>query len=195
MAIKYISLFLVGLISLAAFGVRSAMPQVQLSSRDVGALFAKAETEKRVGLARKSRLVDARPAKTGEVVITVIAGEGEETRSKPAEAGDFVVRNRCQETGNEQYLVKAAKFADRYEGPLSEPDAEGWRAFRPRGRTMRYFIVGGNEGTFHFTAPWGETMIAKPGDAIVQDIDDPSDTYRVAAISFECSYEILQAPR
>jgi hypothetical protein len=59
---------------------------------------------------------------------------------------------------------------------------------------MRYFIVGGNEGTFHFTAPWGETMIAKPGDAIVQDMDDPSDTYRVAAVSFECSYEIVQAP-
>jgi hypothetical protein len=194
MAIKYISLCLVGLISLAALGVRSAMPQEQISSRDVGALFAKAVSEKRVGLARKSRLVDARPARSGEVVITIIAGEGEETRSKPAEAGDFVVRNRCQETGNEQYLVKAAKFADRYEGPLSEPDAEGWKAFRPRGRTMRYFIVGGNEGTFHFTAPWGETMIAKPGDAIVQDMDDPSDTYRVAAVSFECSYEIVQAP-
>jgi hypothetical protein len=195
MAIKYISLCLVGLISLAVLGVRSAMPQEQISSRDVHALFAKAESEKRVGLALKSRLVDARPAKVGEVVITIIADEGEETRSKPAEAGDFVVRNRCQETGNEQYLVKAAKFAERYEGPLSEPHAEGWEAFRPRGRTLRYFIVGSEEGTFHFTAPWGEKMIARPGDAVVQDMDDPSDTYRVAAISFECSYEILQAPK
>jgi len=193
-AVKSICLCSFGLISVAVLGVRSAMPQEQISSRDVRALFAEAESEKRIGLARKSRLVDARPAKNGEVVITVIAGEGEETRSKPAEVGDFVVRNRCQETGNEQYLVKAAKFAERYEGPLSEPDAEGWEAFRPRGRTMRYFIVGGEEGTFHFTAPWGEQMIARPGDAIVQDANDSSDTYRVAAVSFECSYEIIQAP-
>ena len=170
------------------------MPQEQIPERDALALFAKAESEGRVGLARKSRLVDARAARSGEVVITIIAGEGEETRSKPAEPGDWVVRNRCQETGNEQYLVEAAKFADRYEGPLSEPNAEGWRSFRPRGRKMRYFIVGSEEGTFRFTAPWGEKMIARPGDAIVQDADDPPDTYRVAAISFECSYEILQAP-
>lgn len=182
------------MVSLAKLGFRSAMPQEHIPTYDVLALFAKATSEKRVGLARKSRLVDVRPAKSGEVVITVIAGEGEETRSKPAEAGDFVVRNRCQETGNEQYLVKAAKFASRYDGPLSEPDAEGWRTFRPKGR-MRYFIAGTKEGAFRFTAPWGEQMIARPGDAIVQDIDDQTDTYRVAAILFECTYEILEPPK
>jgi hypothetical protein len=170
------------------------MPQEHIPTYDVLALFAKATSEKRVGLARKSRLVDVRPAKSGEVVITVIAGEGEETRSKPAEAGDFVVRNRCQETGNEQYLVKATKFASRYDGPLSESDAEGWRTFRPKGR-MRYFIAGSEEGAFCFTAPWGEKMVARPGDAIVQDIDDQTDTYRVAAILFECSYEIIEPPK
>ena len=101
------------------------MPQEQIPECDALALFAKAESEGRVGLARKSRLVDARAAPSGEVVITIIAGEGEETRSKPAEPGDWVVRNRCQETGNEQYLVEAAKFADRYEGPLGEPERGG----------------------------------------------------------------------
>jgi hypothetical protein len=180
---------------LAVLGFESAMSQQHIPAQDVLALFAKAESERRVGLARKSTLVDARPAKSGEVVITLIAGEGEETRSKPAEAGDFVVRNRCRETGNEQYLVKASKFAQRYEGPIGEPDAEGWKPFRPAGRTMRYFIVGSEEGTFRFTAPWGELMIARPSDAIVQDLKDPSDTYRVAGVSFECSYEILQTPR
>ena len=195
MPLKHVPLCLLSVVIVAAPCGRSAMPQEQMPTRDVLALFAKAESERRVGVARKSRLVDARPARSGEVIVTVIAGEGEETRSKPAEAGDWVVRNRCQETGNEQYLVKAAKFADRYGGPLGEPDANGWRDFRPRVRKMRYFIVGSEEGTFHFTAPWGEPMIARPGDAIVQDIDDPSDTYRVAAISFECTYEILEAPK
>ena len=43
-----------------------------------------------------------------------------------------------------------------------------------------------------FEAPWGETMVAKAGDAIVQDPDKPGDTYRVAAASFRCTYEVAQ---
>jgi hypothetical protein len=186
--LKHLLVSLLGTI-VVALAVRSVMPQEQMT--DVLALFAKAEAEGRVGLARKSKLVDARPARAGEVVVTVIAGEGEETRSSPAEIGDWVVRNRCQETGNEEYLVKAVKFAQRYEGPLTESSPDGWQSFRPRGHKMRYFTVGEEEGTFHFTAPWGEQMIARPGDVILQDLEDPSDTYRVAAALFDCTYEIL----
>ena len=195
MQLNHISLCLLGVVSFVALGIRSASPQEEIPSQDVGALLAKAESEGRVGVAQKNKFVDARPAQKGEIVITVIAGEGEETRSKPAEAGDWVVRNRCPETGNEQYLVKATKFAGLYEGPLSEPDAGGWRPFRPQGGKMRYFLVGSGEGTFRFTAPWGEQMIARPGDAIVQNPNQPSDTYRVAALSFACTYEILEAPK
>ena len=59
---------------------------------------------------------------------------------------------------------------------------------------MRYFTVANEEGAFRFTAPWGEPMIARPGDAILQDPEDPSDTYRVAAALFKCTYEILLSP-
>jgi hypothetical protein len=45
--------------------------------------------------------VDVRPAEPGEVVFTVIAGEGKETASPPAHEGDMVVRDRCPVTGNE----------------------------------------------------------------------------------------------
>ena len=162
-----------------------------LPERDARVLFAAADQAGRVGSARKTRPVDARPAEPGEVIVTVIAGEGEETRSKPAEAGDWVVRNRCPATGDEEYLVKAAKFAERYEGPVGEPDADGWREVRPRGPELRYFVVGAEEGEFRFTAPWGEPMLARPGDAIVQDPDQPADTYRVAKDSFACTYEVL----
>ena len=103
----------------------------------------------------------------------------------------MVVRNRCPDTGNEAYLVKAKVFAERYEGPLSPPDAEGWSEFKPLGPVMRYFVVGDAEGTFAFAAPWGERMVARPGDAIVQNPEDPSDTYRVAAASFVCTYEVI----
>ena len=163
-------------------------------SIDVAPLFAQAEQSGRVGLARKTQLVDGRAAVPGEIVVTIIAGEGKETQSAPAEAGDMVVRNRCPATGNEQYLVKARNFTARYDTAPGEADALGWRSFRPRGIDMRYFVVASGEGSFTFTAPWGEAMVARPGDAIVRNPADPRDTYRIAAASFTCTYEIVKAP-
>jgi hypothetical protein len=159
---------------------------------DVHALFDQAEREARVGLARKTMAVDVRPARPAEVVVTLIEGEGEETQSPPAQQGDMVVRNRCPATGNEEILVEAAKFAQRYEGPTGPADASGWQPYRPRGTLMRYLVVREADGAFTFTAPWGEPMVARPGDAIVRDPQDPADTYRIAAAAFACTYEIVQ---
>jgi hypothetical protein len=158
---------------------------------EVRALFKEAEARGLVREARKTKLVDARPAKPGEVIVTVIAGEGKETQSKPAEKGDWVVRNRCEPTGNEQYLVSAAKFEERYRGTGKTAGKDGWQEHRPEGKVMRFFVLTPEHGEFVFTAPWGERMVAKPGDAIMQDPQDPEDTYRVAAASFACTYEIL----
>src|SRR5215216_3837014 len=72
---------------------------------DISALFVRAERDGRVGLARKAKPVDVRPARPGEIIVTVIAGEGKETQSPPAHVGDIVVRNRCPTTGNEEILV------------------------------------------------------------------------------------------
>jgi hypothetical protein len=159
---------------------------------DVQAMFDQAEREARVGVARKTMPVDVRPAESGEVVVTVIAGEGKETVSPPAQPGDMVARNRCPVAGNEAILVSAAKFAQRYEGPIGPVDAAGWRPYRPRGLEMRYFVVRPADGNFTFTAPWGEPMVARPGDAIVRSPQDPADTYRIAAAAFACTYEILK---
>jgi len=155
-------------------------------------MFADAEAQGRVGLARKTRPVDVRAAEPGEVVVTVITGEGKETESPPAAAGDMVVRNRCAETGNEEILVSAAKFAQRYEGPIGPAADDGWQPYRPRGNEMAYFTVREDDGAFTFTAPWGEAMTARPGDAIVRNPDEPADTYRIAAAAFACTYEILR---
>lgn len=162
---------------------------------DILALFAAAEAEGRVGIARKTKVVETREAQPGEVVVTIIAGEGQETQSPPAEPGDMVVRNICEETGNEEILVARAKFAERYDGPIDQAAAPGWRAYKPRGNTMKFFIVSPSEGAFAFIAPWGEEMKAKPGDAIVQDQANPRDTYRIAAAAFVCTYEIISPPR
>ena len=158
---------------------------------DMVAMFATADQNGRTGLARKTKPVDARPATPGEIIVTVIAGEGVETRSKPAEAGDQVVRNRCPETGNEQYLVEAAKFPDRY-GPAGAPDGDGWAAYTPLGPEMGYFLIPQGAGPYSFTAPWGEPMMAKSGDAILRNPGDHTDVYRVAAAAFACTYDITR---
>jgi hypothetical protein len=127
----------------------------------------------------------------GEVVVTVIAGEDKESQSPPAEAGDIVVRNGCPATGKGEILVPAARFrsatgADRT-GRCRVADIS------LRGVEMRHFVVRGSDGRFSSTAPWGEPMVARPGDAVVRDPrDDPADTYRIAAAGFACTCEILR---
>jgi hypothetical protein len=158
---------------------------------DIHSLFEAAQRDGRVGLARKSQSVDARPAFPGEIVVTIIADEGMETQSKPAAEGDMIVRNRCEPSGNEEYLVNAEIFAQRYQGPVGPADAHGWHAYRPLGPDMLFVVVRPEDGEFSFTAPWGEPMVARPGDIVIRNPADPRDTYRVAAAAFECTYEIL----
>lgn len=161
-----------------------------LPERDVLALMREARAAGRAGIARKVQPVDARPARQGEVVVSTIAGEGKETRSRPAEPGDMVVRSRSPETGNECYLVSATAFAERYEGPLGA--ADGWQVYRPKGKPVRFTILRPVDGSFRFTAPWGEPMIARPGDALVQDPVDHRDMVRVAAKAFAATYEVVE---
>jgi hypothetical protein len=158
---------------------------------DIKAFFASAMADGRAGMAQKTKPVEARPAELGEVVVTILPDEGVETQSKPAEAGDMVVRNRC-DVNDGEYLVKAAKFADRYGEATGDADAEGWRPYDPKGVPMRYVILRADEGPFTFLAPWGEPMVAKPADAIVQNPADPADTYRIARYAFDCTYEITE---
>jgi hypothetical protein len=164
----------------------------ELSRDEVRALVEEADARGLVRRARKTKPVDARPARPGEVVVTVLAGEGVETRSKPAREGDWVVRNRCEATGNEEYLVSADKFEERYRGSGKPAGSDGWREHVPLGADVRFFFLSSDHGEFSFEAPWGEQMVARPGDAIVQNPDDPADTYRVAGAAFDCTYEVVE---
>jgi len=173
-------------------GVNVTSPDLPTKSADeIATLLARAKTDGRMKLARKTRPVDARPAKPGEIVVSIIKGEGKETHSRPAAAGDWVVRNRCPETGNEEYLVGADKFPGKYKETGAPAASGGWQEFRPVGKNMRFVILGPEAGAFRFKAPWGEWMVARPGDALVQDPEDEKDIYRVAKASFECTYEVV----
>jgi hypothetical protein len=127
--------------------------------------------------------------------FTMIKGEGKETQSPPAQLGDMVVRNRCPETGNEEILVAADSFSRRYEGPTGSGIGDGWLPYRPRGIQMRFVVVAEQDGEFSFIAPWGERMVAGPGDSIVQDPNNAKDTYRVAKAAFACTYEVVREPQ
>ena len=60
---------------------------------------------------------------------------------------------------------------------------------------MRYLTVGEGEGSCVFAAAGGEAMVARPRDAIVRNLANPGDTYRAAAGSFACTYEIIEPAR
>jgi hypothetical protein len=160
------------------------------SADEMVALMAQAQKDGRLKTARKTKPIDARPAKVGEVIISVILGEGQETTSQPAAAGDQVVRNRCPQTGNEQYLVSAAKFTGKYEATGAPPDQDGWQEYRPLGGDVHVLLLDAGMPPFTFTAPWGEPMVVRGGDAIVQDPKDARDIDRVARASFDCTYEV-----
>ena len=166
-----------------------------LTPADMDAIFDQAERGGRIGVARKVKPVDVRPARVGEIIVTVIKGEGEETRSPPANPGDMVVRNRCPETGDEEILVSQAKFPDRYEGPAGPGAGDPWREYRPRGKDMLYFKLGPGSTPLTFNAPWGGTMTAVAGDVIVRNPSDKKDTYRIAGAAFACTYEIVCQPK
>lgn len=162
-----------------------------LPVRDRVAMFSAALEAGRVGLARKVATVDARPAVPGEVVVTVIAGEGVETVSPPATIGDWVVRNRVSETGYEQILVGGTQFARRYLPPEGEPDSDGFRACRPIGDPVRYTIVPPDSEPFAIEAPWGNLQRAAAGDVLVRGKDDPLDIYVVNRRIFAATYDVV----
>jgi hypothetical protein len=195
---QHLQIFSRALACIALLGCRAgpaamALQQPVKTLDEVVAMMARGSAESRVGTAQKTRPVDGRPAKPGEIVVTTIAGEGKETQSKPAKAGDWVLRNRCPETGNEEYLVAADKLAERY-APAGPAQPDGWQAFTPRGKALRFLVLSASEAPFEFIAPWGEKMVAKPGDAMVQDPSNERDVYRVAQSSFQCTYEVTTPP-
>lgn len=186
------------LLKLLVLGVVIFCPSYPSSAQeviDIVAYFQQVLSTRGAGLAHKTKPVDVRAAKVGEVIVTTIKGEGKETQSPPAQAGDMVVRNRCPVTGNEQFLVRAASFARKYQGPIGPRAIDGWSPYRPRGIQMEFVVVPEQEREFAFIAPWGEKMIARPGDSIVQDPNNTRDTYRVAKESFSCTYEIIREPQ
>lgn len=172
-----------------------------LPQKDRISYFAQAEKMAITGVAIKTKPVLARPAKEGEVITTYIKGEGVETISEPAKAGDWVVQNICPATGNEEILVRKDKFAQRYnladadKAKSITPIRQGYQVFIPKGIEMNYFIVPKQTAEFAMEAPWGEIQRFQAGDAVVQSTTDKQDIYRIQQAAFKCTYTILKTAK
>jgi hypothetical protein len=119
---------------------------------------------------------------TGENVTIVTKIRGVKETSNTLQRGDVLI------TGpkGERYVVGAGKFLGLYN--VNEEIAIPRALPRMVARLTRSALRKGGHGTkdtIVFTAPWGETMIAKIGDYIVKDGDGH---YRVEKTAFLSTY-------
>lgn len=161
---------------------RSAVPQDELL-RVVLPLIRSANQRY-----EKYQQIEARPAVTGETVITNTA-DGKETTNS-AEAGAMVVRNLT--AVRECYIVPGDKFSARYE--LIDAVDEGWSRYKPLGEILAIEIskslaerleVGAE---FQVMAPWGSPQRARLKDMFVSPLPDLAEVYRISHQEFEETY-------
>jgi len=138
---------------------------------------------------RKFQRVHARPAVTGEVIVSVTS-DGKET-TNTASAGDMVVRNLTQ--AQEKYLVGQTSFPRLYKklGPVDD----SWKLYDPIGeiraieisQDLRNMLRVGEE--FLIMAPWGTEQLCREGDLFVAPLPDLDKVYRIARSEFEQTYK------
>lgn len=119
--------------------------------------------------------VQARPAITGEVIITILANGKKET-SNAANEGDWIVTN----PGGEQYIVAADKFPKKYEA-APEIGAD-W--YKPTGGVQKFIQLCED---VVFICSWGEEQSIDAGGFI--NVTDLNDIYGVAEQEFNDTYK------
>jgi hypothetical protein len=109
---------------------------------------------------------------TEQPVVTVTS-DGKETQNVAA-PNDIIMSGPSKEN----YVVKGAKFPKLYQGEVGGvviPEQS------PR-LVARYT----SQQPVTFIAPWGESMVLKPGDYLVKDGD--AGYYRIAKVEYEQTY-------
>lgn len=109
---------------------------------------------------------------TSAMKVVTITADGKETENT-AVPGDIIMSG----PSGEKYVVKATKF-----GKLYTPQADGTVIPEQSPRQVARYT---GKDDITFTAPWGEQMILKPGDYVVQDGEG---YYRVAKKEYDVTY-------
>lgn len=110
---------------------------------------------------------------TIQTPIVTMTSDGKETQNI-AEPNDIVISGPSRE----MYAIKPAKFAKNYQGKIGGP-------IHPE-QNPRYVAVYTGTMPINFIAPWGESMVLKPGDYLVKEAE--GKYYRIAKKEYEETY-------
>lgn len=105
--------------------------------------------------------------------IVTMTSDGKETQNV-AEQSDIIISGPSRE----KYAIKAAKFQKLYVGQIGGP-------VHPEQSPRNVAHYTGDQ-TVNFMAPWGESMVLKPGDYLVREED--GKYYRIAKKEYEMTY-------
>lgn len=108
-----------------------------------------------------------------EQPVVTVTSDGKETQNV-ATQGDIIMSGPSKEN----YVVKSAKFPKLYQGQI------GQTVIPEQGPRLVALYTG--QQPVSFTAPWGESMVLKPGDYLVKDGDQ--GYYRIAKVEYEQTY-------
>jgi hypothetical protein len=108
-----------------------------------------------------------------EQPVVTVTSDGKETQNVAAQ-GDIIMSGPSKEN----YVVKSAKFPKLYQGQI------GQKVIPEQGPRLVALYTG--QQPVSFTAPWGESMVLKPGDYLVKDGDQ--GYYRIAKVEYEQTY-------
>lgn len=133
---------------------------------------------------KKTAVVDARVAKPGEVIITII--DGIEETHNTATSDQVVVMNLLTNS-REMQLLDRSNFDKRYIN--TDQISDKWKTFEPKGEVDAFVWIGKSAT---FDAPWGEEMIIMNGDMLCRIPGTEDDIYRIERGSFDATYQLVQ---
>ena len=122
--------------------------------------------------------IQAVEAQGGEVIETILADGTRET-TNVAEVGDWIATN----PGGEQYIIKPATFAKKYE-PATEL---GGNWYKPKGGPQQFVQI---KRDMSVLASWGEVQNIKAGGYL--NVTNPTDIYGIGEEEFNNTYKLVE---
>lgn len=131
--------------------------------------------------ASKFQRINARPVEdpNGEDIDTVLKDGTIERKGLHLPQGYYNVNNVG---GTEHWGIDPKTFAKKYE---ADPEQQG--VYKPKGGPM--LASSPLKRNTSFQAPWGGRMDMKAGSRILQDPNNPKDTYGIGGNEFDSTYK------
>jgi hypothetical protein len=131
-------------------------------------------------------ITDSAITKQNPFIVTTITKDGSIETTNLAKSGDIIMSGpSC-----EKYVLSPDNFCKFYEARSSNKKEEGDGVYVIPNQSPRFVAkYTHDDRCVTFTAPWGETMLLKPGDYLVKDIGGDGCYYRIAEAEFKETYD------